>query len=74
MIGANAYHATCKLKKTQVFAVFMKNLDYQVEKEARLETDLRSIVPEKYHDFLDLFSKKTLIYFSFIKNMIIKSY
>ncbi len=36
----------------------MRDLEYQAEKEARPETDIKTIVPAEYHDLLDLFSKK----------------
>ena len=58
MIGADAYRAACKLKGAQVFAVSMRDLEYQAEKEAKPETNPRSVVPEEYHDLLDVFSKK----------------
>ena len=58
MIGADAYRAACKLKGAQVFAVSMRDLEYQAEKEAKPETNPRSVVPEEYHDLLDIFSKK----------------
>ncbi len=58
MIDADAYRTACRLKKAQIFAVSMKDLEYQAEKEARPETDPRSVVPEEYHDLLDIFSKK----------------
>ena len=58
MIGADAYRTACKLKGAQVFAVSIRDLEYQAEKEAKPETNLRSIVPEEYHDLLDVFSKK----------------
>ena len=60
MISADAYCAACRLKGAQVFAVSMKDIQYQAEKEARVETDLRSVVPQEYHDFLNIFSKKDL--------------
>ena len=60
MIGANAYRAACKLKKAQVFAVSMKDLEYQAEKEAKPETDPKMVVPAKYQDLLDVFFKKNL--------------
>ena len=60
MIGANAYRAACRLKGAQVFAVFMRDIQYQAEKEARVETNLKNVVPQEYHDFLDVFSKKDL--------------
>lgn len=55
MINAGTYHKACKLKKVQVFAISMKNLEYQIYKEAKLETDLKSIVSKEYHNFLNLF-------------------
>ena len=36
----------------------MKDIQYQAEKKARAETDPKSVVPQEYHDFLDVFSKK----------------
>lgn len=35
MIDANAYQTACTLNKAQVFAVFMKDFEYQAKKEAR---------------------------------------
>ena len=58
MIGVNAYCTACRLKRAQVFAVSMRDIQYQTEKEARAETDPKSVVPQEYHDFLDVFSKK----------------
>ena len=58
MIGADAYCTTCKLKRAQIFAVSMRDLEYQAEEEAKPKTNPRSIVPEEYHDLLDVFSKK----------------
>lgn len=34
MIDANAYHIACKLKETQVFAVSIKNLEFQAAKKS----------------------------------------
>ena len=58
MICANTYCAPCHLKKAQVFAVSLKDLQYQAKKEARAEIDPKSVVLEEHHDFLDVFSKK----------------
>ena len=58
MIGADAYCAACRLKRAQVFAVSMRDIQYQAEKEARAETDPTSVVSQEYHDFFDIFSKK----------------
>ena len=58
MIGADAYRAACKLKRALVFAISMRDLKYQVVKEARLEIDPKIVVPEEYHALLNIFSKK----------------
>ncbi len=58
MIGADAYCAACRLKGAQVIVVSMRDLEYQAGKEARSETDPRSVILEEYHDLLDIFSKK----------------
>lgn len=58
MIGTDAYHTTCHLKKAQVFAILIKDLQYQAKKEARVETNPKIIIPKKYHNFLDIFPKK----------------
>ena len=58
MIGADAYHLACQLKGAQVFAICIRNLEFQVEKKARPETNPKTVVPEEYHDLLDVFSKK----------------
>ncbi len=58
MIGADAYRAACRLKGAQVFAVSMRDLEYQAEKKAKPETDPRSVILEEYHNLLDVFSKK----------------
>ena len=58
MVGVDAYRTTCKLKEVWIFAISMRDLEYQTEKEARPDTNSRSIVPKRYHDLLDIFSKK----------------
>ena len=58
MIGADAYCLACQLKGAQVFAISIRDLEFQAEKEARPETNPKTVVPEEYHDLLDVFSKK----------------
>lgn len=60
IIAINIYCMICKLKKAQVFTISLRNLKYQVKKETRLETDLKTMVLVKYHNFLDVFFKKNL--------------
>ena len=56
----DAYWTAYKLKRAQVFTISMKNLDYQVEKKTKPETISKTVVPEKYQDFLDVLSMKNL--------------
>ena len=60
MISMDAYCIACRLERAQVFAVSMRDILYQAEKKARAETNLISVLPQEYHDFLDVFSKKDL--------------
>lgn len=60
MIGMDAYCTTCRLKWAKLLSILMTDLAYQVKKEARLETNLRTIVLAKYHDLLNVFSRKDL--------------
>ena len=45
IIDMNAYFIACCLKKTQVFAILMKDIQYQAEKKARAETNSKSVIP-----------------------------
>ena len=40
-----------------MFAISMRNIQYQAEKEARAETNSKNIVSQEYHDLLDVFLK-----------------
>ncbi len=55
MISTDAYHVACCLKRAQVFAISARDIQYQAEKETRAETHPKSVVPQEYHDFLDIF-------------------
>ena len=44
MIGTDAYRAACRLKEAQIFAVSIRDIQYQAKKEARAETDPTSVV------------------------------
>lgn len=59
MINADIYYAVCKLIKAQIFAVSMRDLEYQIEKKVKPETDLRIFILEKYYNLLDVFFKKS---------------
>lgn len=72
MINTNIYYLACKLKKTQIFALLIKNLEYQAKKKAKVEINSKIVVLEEFYSFFDLFLKKILISFLFVKNSIIK--
>lgn len=38
----------------------MKDIQYQAEKKTRTETNLKSVIPQEYYNFHDIFSKKDL--------------
>ena len=58
IMGADAYHLACQLKGAQVFAISIKDLEFQAKKKARSEINPKTVVLEEYHDILDVFSKK----------------
>lgn len=66
IIGADIHCRTCCLKEALVFAVSMKDIQYEAEKEARAMNDAKSLVPLEYHDFFHVFSKIRLRYSSSI--------
>ena len=49
--------ARLKKQKAEIFAISMQDIEYQLNKETKLPTDPKTVVPEEYHDFLDVFSK-----------------
>ena len=58
IIGTNTYCAACKFKEAQFFAFSMKDLEFQVAKEVKLEIDPKCVIPEEYYDLLDIFLKR----------------
>ena len=44
MIGADAYRAACHLKRAQIFAVLIRDIQYQAEKKIRAKAAPRSVV------------------------------
>lgn len=60
MINVDTYYIACCLKSAQIFAISMKNIQYQAKKEFRAEINSKNVIPKKYHNFLNVFSKKYL--------------
>lgn len=46
-------------------AILMKNIKYQLNKTAKTLTDFKTVIPEEYYKFCDVFLKKTLNTFAF---------
>lgn len=44
IIGADVYRINYILTKAQVFAIFMKDLEFPIEKDVRLETDPKNAI------------------------------
>ena len=47
-----------KQKDVEIFAISMRDIEYQLEKATKTSTDPKIMVLEKYHKFLDIFSKE----------------
>lgn len=58
MRNQDAYHAICKLKKTQIFCFIHERSAILSKKKAKPETNPKSIVLKEYHDLLNVFYKK----------------
>ena len=54
MININVYFTAYYLKKDQIYIVYLRNLQYQAKK-VKVKVNPKSIILQKYHNFLDLF-------------------
>ena len=56
--GAPFMHlARSKKQKAEIFAISMRDIEYQLNKRTKPLTNPKTVVPEEYHNFLDGFSK-----------------
>ena len=56
--GAPFMHlARSKKQKAEIYAISMRDIEYQLNKGTKPPTDLKTVVPTEYPDFLDVFSK-----------------
>ena len=56
--GAPFMHlAKSKKQKAEIFAISMRDIEYQLNKGIKPLTNPKTVVQEEYHDFLDVFSK-----------------
>ena len=58
MVGAVLFQYLTKRKGVEIFAVSMRDLEYQLNKTEKPVTNPATVVPKCYHDFLDVFSKE----------------
>ena len=60
-IGGAPFMRLAKSKKpkqrAEIFAISMRDIEYQLNKTTKPPTDPKTVVPAEYHDFLDVFSK-----------------
>ncbi|MCJ1264767.1 hypothetical protein MMC22_004642 [Lobaria immixta] len=80
-IGAAPFQYLAKQKNVEIFAnsmrdiedeenaISMKDIEYQLNKIAKTPPDSKTVVPEEYHEFLDVFSKRPRIPYHPIRNM-----
>ena len=57
-IGGAPFTYLAKQKDVEIFAISMRDIEYQLEKATKTPTDPKTMVPEEYHEFLDVFSKE----------------
>ena len=58
MIGADPFNVLTKQKDVEIFAVSLRDINFELAKGEKPITDPKTIVPPEYHDFLDVFSKE----------------
>ena len=62
LIGAAPFLQLARSKKSkhraEIFAVSMRDVEYQLNKGTKPPTDPKTVVPAEYHDYLDVFSKQ----------------
>ena len=56
-IGGAPFMHLAKKQKADTFAISMRDIEYQLNKTTKPLTDPKTVVPEEYYDFLDVFSK-----------------
>ena len=57
--GAPFMHlAKSKKQRAEIFAISMRDIEYQLNKGTKPLTDPKTVVPAEYHDFFDVFSKE----------------
>ena len=57
-IGGALFTYFVKQKDVEIFAISMRDIEYQLKKATKTPTDPKTVVPEEYHKFLNIFSKE----------------
>ena len=57
-IGQAPFTYLTKQKDVGIFAISIRDVEYQLKKATKTPTDPKTVVPEEYHKFLDVFSKE----------------
>ncbi len=58
-IAKTSFNTLSRQKNVKIFVLFMKNLNIQLKKQENKKIiDFKSIIFEKYYNFLNVFSKK----------------
>ena len=73
MVSAAPFQYLTKQKDVEIFGILMQDLEYQLNKTEKPVTDPATVVPECYHKFLDVFSKKSQIRFCHTLSMTTRS-
>ena len=58
MVSAAPFQYFTKQKSVEIFGISMRDLEYQLNKAEKPVTNPATVVPECYHEFLDVFSKE----------------
>ena len=57
-IGETPFTYLAKQKNVEIFAISIRDIEYQLEKATKTPMDLKTVVLKEYHEFLDVFSKE----------------
>lgn len=58
MINAAPFQYLARQKDVEIFAISMRDINYQLNKDKKPPTNPATRVPECYHNFLNIFSKE----------------
>ncbi len=59
MIEASAFNMMSKRKNVNLFSITLKNVEKHLEKHNKSNTMIENVLSFEYHEFLDVFDKKT---------------